>query len=310
MKLIAQKNAFAKHCLLVFLLSTIGLNPVWANATSKTLAASNKRYSFNIGFYYPAIVNLVTRADYQVAVNFLVEGLGLKSTQARLFDDITELKQAFDKNELDFIMAPPVLLAKHIDRDKLADGFVGTSANGGIGGTVLLVRKDQHISTLEQLANKKLLLSSNDDLAALYLDTLTLKTFKQHYQNVFSEIKTKDKQTAVVLGLFFKEGEAAMTYKQNYELMAEMNPQLTASLDVLASFPAKSINYGYFHRNFPAPLRRKVTQKISQLNTQPRWQHLLNKLHMSRLIPCPVNELAAFDQLITDHQALQNGIIP
>lgn len=271
-------------------------------------------YRFFMGVYYPSITNLVTRTDFQVAINFWLEefgpGLGLQPIKAVLYDDVTSLKQAFESHELDFIMAPPILLAKHFQRGLLADGFVGTSVDGSAYGTALLVRQDQGIGDIKKLSGKRLLLPENDDLAALYLDSLMLKNYRKHYRQVFSQVQTKDKQSSVVLALFFKQADVGMSYLEIYNLMVEMNPQIKHSVAILATFPTKSPNYGYFHRDFPADLRAKLTETVAELNHQPRSQQILNDLRMSSLIPCAVSELQQFDELVAEQLSLEKGIKP
>jgi phosphonate transport system substrate-binding protein len=218
------------------------------------------------------------------------------------------MQQAFNNGELDFIMAPPILLAEHIGRDKLADGFVGTSTDGSEYGVALLVRQDQHINQLNQASGKRLILPENDALAQVFLDSLIIKTFKQHYQQVFSRIMTKKRQSEVVLALFFNQADVGIADKGIYHLMVEMNPQIQDSLEVLTSFPSKSPNYGYFHYTFPEWLRNKITQKVSELNDQPRSQQILNDLRMASLVPCSVDELRVFDDLISEYRSLKNAI--
>lgn len=302
-------------CLAILIvISLIGWSLSIKTCVAETVADHTKtKQRFYMGVYYPAIRHLQTRADFQVAINFWLDEyadlLNLESAEAFMFESIESLKYAFEVGELDFIMAPPILLAKNIERSHLADGFVGTSVDGNSEyGTVLLVRKDQNITDLKQLVGKKLVLSENDDLAAMFLDTLMIKTFRKHYHQVFSRVSNKEKQSAVVMDLFFNQADIGMTYREVYHLMSEMNPQIGNSLKVLASFAFKSPNYGYFHREYPVELRAKITQMVSELNNQPRSQQILEELRMSSIIPCAVDELLAFDMLIKEYELLQKGI--
>jgi phosphonate transport system substrate-binding protein len=247
-----------------------------------------------------------------VAFNYWLEKFGpplnLSPTKASLFDNMDVMRQAFENGELDFILAPPILLAKQINRDKLADGFVGASLNAAENATVVLVRKDKRIKDIKDLAGKKLMMPANDGLADLFMDTLIIKTFKKPYRQVFNQVLTKEKQSAVVLALFFNQADVGMTYREIFHLMVELNPQIKDSLDILAVFPIKSPNYAYFHSDFPEELRNRIRQTVSELNNQPHSQQILNELRMSSLIPCSVDELMAFDQLILENQALQNSL--
>lgn len=290
----------------------LGLVSFSVAADAQPLPVSSQR--FLMGVYYPSIANLVTRADFQVAINiWLAEFSGplqLSPTRAILFEDMDSLRQAFIAGELDFIMAPPLLLAKHIERSLLADGFVGTASDGTRYGMVLIARRDAGIQTLAQMRGKVLMLPENDILAETFLDMLSLKTYRQHFRKVFKAIHTKERQSAVVLALFFKQADVGLSNAEVLNLMIELNPQLKDSLAVLAKFPTKSPNYGYFHSDFPAHVRQAITEKVKELNQQPRPQQVLQALRMVSLVPNSVDNLAVFDGLLDEYRSLQADIKP
>jgi ABC-type phosphate/phosphonate transport system substrate-binding protein len=286
---------------------------IWLLAMSigqPLFAATAQR--FVMGVYYPSIANLVTRADFHVAINLWLEEfsapLQLSPAQAILFDDIDSLHEAFVSGELDFIMAPPLLLAKHIERELLADGFVGTAADGTEYGMLLLARKDAGIESIAQMRGSVLILPKGDVLAETFLDTLSLKTYRQHFKNVFQHISRKERQSAVVLALFFKQADVGLSNAEIFNLMVELNPQLREHLQVLRKFPTKSPNYGYFHRDFPANVRQSIAEMVIELNQKPRPQQVLQELRMASLVPNSVDDLNIFDSLLDELRALQKGV--
>lgn len=267
---------------------------------------------FRMGVYYPSIKNLVSRVDFEVAINFWLQeisySVNFKSTNAKLFDSISGMREAFDKGELDFVLAPPLLLAKYFNRDSLADGFVGTTLDGKSYGTVLLVRGDKRINDLKDLTGKRLLMPERDELAAVFLDTLIIKSHRRHYQQVFSSVQNREKQSAIILDVFFNQADACVVFEETYNLMVELNPQIKDVMKILATFPTKSPNYGFFSREYPKSIRDRVTETVAILNKEVRSQQILTDLRMSSLIKCPIEELLPFDKLIQEHQSLQKGI--
>lgn len=265
-----------------------------------------------MGVYYPSIKNLTHRVDFEVAINFWLQEMrqsaDFQSTDARLFDNISDMRIAFDKGELDFVLAPPLSLAKHFNRAKLTDGFVGTALDGTDYGTLLLVRNDKQIENVKDLAGKRLLMPEHDELAEMFLDTLTIKSNKQHYRKIFSSINSKDKISSIVLALFFNQADAGVVFNDVFQLMVELNPQIKNTVKILASFPTKSANYGYFSNDYPKAVRDRIADTIIALNKQVRSQQILNDLRMASLIKCPIEELAPFDKLIREHQSLQKAI--
>ena len=76
---------------------------------------------FNMGVYYPSIKNIVSRKDFEVALNFWIEEvshlIAFKAVNARLFDNITDMRDALMQNDLDFVLAPPILMANIFARE-------------------------------------------------------------------------------------------------------------------------------------------------------------------------------------------------
>lgn len=268
-------------------------------------------HRFIMGIYYPSLGGHVSRVDFQSAIEFWLNefapGLNIQPATARMFDRMENLSQAFDAGEVDFILAPPILLVQHVDRNKLANGFYGTSLSTDQYGAVILSRKDAQIKQLQQLKGKKLLLVKNDDLGATFLDTLSLKNLRQTYSKVFSHIDFKDKQSELILGLFFKQADVGVGDKEMLNVMSEMNPQIREAVEVIAEFPTKSINYGFFHRDYPDELRKKITTAVLNSNRLARPQQILHEMRMASLEPCPVEELKTFDQLIAEYRPLSKG---
>lgn len=264
---------------------------------------------FRMGIYFPSIKNLVSRADFEIALNYWLQEtnqlLEVKITNAKLYDNIFEMRDAFDRGELDFVLAPPYLLAKYFDRAKLTDGFVGTSLDGQEHGTVLVVRHDRKIDGIADLTGKRLLLPEHDELAEVFLETLTMKTLKQHHLKVFASEHTKEKQSVIVLDVFFNKADAGVVENETFQVMAEMNPQISDTVKILAKFPTKSPNYGYFSAEYPKRLRDLISEIVTDKNQQPRSQQILYNLRMSKLVPCPLDELQAFDKLIREYDGLQ-----
>jgi phosphonate transport system substrate-binding protein len=265
-----------------------------------------------MGVYYPSIKNIVSRVDFDIALNYWLQeinsSLFFQSANAKLFDDILDMRDAMERGELDFVLAPPFLLAKYFNRSKLTDGFVGTALDGTDYGTVIVVRTESGILEHQNLTGKRLILPEHDELAEIFLDTIAIQSHKKHYRQVFTSLQSREKQSAIVLALFFNQADVGVVNKESYQLMIELNPQIKDRVKVFSTFPTKSPNYGYFSSAYPKDLSDRIIRKVNDLNNTARSQHILNDLRMNKLVSCPVGDLLIFDDLIRHHQSLQKGI--
>ena len=69
----------------------------------------------NMGFYYPSINDTADRTDIEVSLTFwtqeITEEVDVSEANARLFDTIDSMRDAFEHGEIDMIIAPPLAIA-------------------------------------------------------------------------------------------------------------------------------------------------------------------------------------------------------
>lgn len=260
-----------------------------------------------MGFYYPSISDTVDRTDIEVSLTFwtqeLTEETEINESKAILFDSIETMRLAFENREIDMIIAPPLLIAKHFKRSDLADGFVGVRKKGSPNSLLLLV--NQKIKKLSDLRGKRLIIPENDELAEVFLQTFILKTFKQGYKQVFSEVFTNHKNNRVVLDLFFNKADAALVYESAFEVMSELNPQIKAKIQIMESYPVKSKNFSFFHKDYP--LKNILTEKALNYGEFPRARQILAVYKTPELDYCRVDDLKPFDNLYREFNKLTNS---
>ncbi len=266
---------------------------------------------FNIGFYYPPIQNLVSRNDFEASLTVWIEEITQKiksiPIKIELFDTIEAMRKAFDQGELAIIVGPPYILAKYFDRNSLADGLTGTTPQGKPNGLIMLVRNNKHIDSVNQLRGKRLVMPTENELADVFLDTLTLKTYRQPFQKIFGSIRSLPSYSSLVYEVFFDRADVTLTYQETYDVMQELNPQLSSTLTVLTDYPFKAPNYGYFHKRYPDDLRKLWIENAIRLENSPKAKQVLLNLKMGGFTVCPVDALAPFDQLAEDHYKAKHG---
>jgi len=270
---------------------------------SYTVIAEEKPHLdiFNIGFYYPSINAVVSRTDFNIAVDIWIKefkfAIDIQQTNVRLFDHIEDMKTAFNNRELDLIIAPPLLIVNNFDLKTLRDGFSGTSATGEPYDIVILTRKSSNIESIKHVKNKRLVLPKNDELAKVFLNSLLMPIFHKPYSQVFSSNIFFPKQNQIIHQLFFDKADVGVTFLETFNLMVELNPQIKDKIKTLNRFPIKSPNYCFFHHLFSDPIRKKLISRALELNNHIRSQEILINFNMATITACPVDSLQPFIKL-------------
>jgi len=261
-----------------------------------------------MGWYYPTINAMVSRADFHSAVDLWIKeydhAFNIKNTNVKLYDHIENMRKDFDNGNLNIIIAPPLLIVNHFKLKTLADGFTGESITNEPFDIVVLARKASNIKTIADFKNKRLVITDHDELGKVFLNSLVIPKFKQPYPQVFSSTQSLLKQNAIVHKLFFAKADVGVVYLETFNLMAELNPQIKKQLAIIDRFPIKSPNYSYFHYTFPDTLRKKFIKTTLSFNNTLRSKEILNNFRLTSLIECTVESLAPFIKLSNKNKQL------
>lgn len=267
---------------------------------------SNPPLHLNMGLYYPALNDFIDRKDIAISLQFWLQELtkanGIDVSVVHLYDNILEMRDDFTARKIDLFVSPPLAIVKYFDLSLLADGFYGIREDGKQNSLLLLANSEQ-VADIQDIIGKRLEIPFGNELAEVFLETITLKTFKKKYQQLFSEISKQRKMNRMILDLFFKRTDVALVYESSYDVMVELNPQIKSRIKILRSYPLRSKNFSYFHRDYP--FRKSLVKQAVLLGSYPRGRQILDIYQTAEIGICQTQELNVFIKLYRQYLNLQ-----
>jgi phosphonate transport system substrate-binding protein len=269
---------------------------------------------FHLGFYGHSISEVASRSDIEVSMNFWTKDLlaeesrkiniNLTEIKAILYDSMQEMREAMLKGELDMIVGPPLLISKYFKREELADGFTGMLEGKRDDNILLIARNAHNISDIKDLKGKRLLVLEDDEFSEIFIDTLFLKQFNTSYKKIASSVEQQIKASRVVLDIYFNKADAGVVYRNSYEVMIELNPDIANATKIIAEYPMKSKNFGYFVKGYPyAETMSKMAVNLFSKNS--RSKQILEVFKTSELGYCSVQDLDGFDNYYNEYKKLK-----
>ncbi len=269
---------------------------------------------FHLGFYGHSISEVASRSDIEVSMNFWTKDLlaeesrkiniNLTEIKAILYDSMQEMREAMLKGELDMIVGPPLLISKYFKREELADGFTGMLEGKRDDNILLIARNAHNISDIKDLKGKRLLVLEDDEFSEIFIDTLFLKQFNTSYKKIASSVEQQIKASRVVLDIYFNKADAGVVYRNSYEVMIELNPDIANATKIIAEYPMKSKNFGYFVKGYPyAETMSKMAVNLFSKNS--RSKQILEVFKTSELGYCSVQDLDNFDNYYNEYKKLK-----
>lgn len=261
-----------------------------------------------LGVYLPSLSNEANLSDIKLTLEYWIVEISkqfqVMDAHAEFFEDIDQLRQAFMEKRLDMVIAPPLEFVRRFDRNQLADGITGTVDTDGQSSLALLARKDE-IADFKALKGKKLLLPEGDELAKLYIETLSLRHAQIPSRVYFSSTASKKKNDSLILDLFFKQVDAVVVYRNFFEVMAEMNPQIRKQIAIVETYPLKTRNFAFFRKDYE--FAERIFPTLDKFEASPRGQQILQMFRSDRIAKSYVTDLQPIVDLYNEYLRLSHA---
>jgi ABC-type phosphate/phosphonate transport system substrate-binding protein len=145
----------------------------------------------------------------------------------------------------------------------------------------------------------------DDDIGALYLNTILLKQKLGEAKDFFGQIEGKSRASQIVLPVFFGQADACVINDVSFKTMVEMNPQLGKDLKILSSSPDLLVGMGVFRKGMPSDLKERIITVAKGLKTQPRGKQVLLLFKMEDLDVIRESDLTATRELVAEYDRIR-----
>lgn len=259
-----------------------------------------------VGTYLPSLSDEINLSDIKISMEFWIVEIAKKFniTDAHVFffNDISDMRDAFEQRTIDMIVAAPLDIVRHFDINELSAGIIGNTHDENEWSLVLLVNK-RKISDFMQLKGKRLLLPEGDELPQVYADFLTSQKTHLDSQHFFSSVSHKKKSSRLILDLFFGQVDATIVYRSFYETMVELNPQIGHDIDILETYPIKCKTFAFFNKHYP--YAEKIYPLLDKFPEAPRGKQLLEIFKTDRLSRSEVEDLESVVELYRQYNSMK-----
>jgi ABC-type phosphate/phosphonate transport system substrate-binding protein len=193
-----------------------------------------------------------------------------------------------NKVELEPILVPEI------------DGEVGTEY-------CLLVRKEDHYNNLKDLKGKKIGMISTPVFIAssLWLDVILSKNNFLPKTMFFNKIEEAQKESQLVLSLFFGNLDACIVLKSAFGLMKELNPQIGEKLVSIINSPkyiSGLLCSPKFNQN--KEVKQAFYDSLIKLHQLTVGRQIFTLLKIGKLVPFRDEYLNNFRNLLKDHKKI------
>ena len=172
---------------------------------------------------------------------------------------------------------------------------------------ILIVRRDSGIKSFSNLKGKTILLpqANKHEESQVWLDVLLLKEGKTKRDAYFSQVKESPKVSHSIMGVFFRQAEAAVVTRAGLDTSRALNPQIDRQIVVLAGSPYLSDGVTCLLSTASETTRRTLVKAINQVNESATGRQLYTIFQTSGTLPFKPVYLEGLEELLREQARLK-----
>ncbi|MBI2947003.1 MAG: PhnD/SsuA/transferrin family substrate-binding protein [Verrucomicrobia bacterium] len=171
---------------------------------------------------------------------------------------------------------------------------------------LLLVHVKSGISSPADLKGRSLVMLDHvrASLAPIWLDVLLVQEGLALPARHFSQIRSAQKLTAVVLPVFFRQQAACVVTRSGFDTMSELNPQIRAQLKPLAASPELVPAFTFLRPDYRGAPQDEIVAEVLKMHLTPSGKQILTLFQTDLIEHMPASVLMSARELIETRRRL------
>ena len=231
------------------------------------------------------------------------------NVEPKVYENISDVETALRQHMVDLInlSAADFFDLRHLlDHEQFIVALYGGSITVEY---LLLARKKRRISDIKDLKGGVLRfpLNARTAISTIWLDVKLAETGFQALEQFFGNVVLADKIGDALLPVFFGKADACLVTRNGFDTMAELNPQISHQLRVLAASKKYVPGSLAFRKNYQSELKDVIINNIKTWHQTPAGRQILTMFQMDDLVVHPLELLGPTMELIKEHRQLFGG---
>jgi len=248
----------------------------------------------------------VSVEDTKVAINLYIQKLLGKThfePKTIVYQNFDNLYKAVRDQTVEMASLSGTDFLKIAPDSLLIPSFTKSYEDGSIYDTyVLLVHKDNATTTLKDLQNTAVRLDKKVDLISIWINVMLAENNLPKATSFFQKITYDDRPAQSVLAVFFKQSEACIVTRRVFQILSELNPQISKDLVPVLESPQYIPGILCFHAKLPPPDQEVLYQAALSFGNSQEGKQVLNLFKTKEVVPFEYEFLETIVNLLSRYE--------
>lgn len=272
---------------------------------------SNKKVN-TIGFMYD-LFSGVDINDAQAGVKIWVSKIvkinnlfNKYNVKVKIYTSVNQVISQMQQDNLSMLSLTTQDYLNYGSKIGLEPALVPSINNDAGAYYYLLVKKDKNYNSLKDLKNITIGLTSqgSHQASVLWLDELLAKDQLPQKEKYFKKIIYSEKESDLILNLFFDQTDACIVSNHDFQLMKELNPQIGSQLKTILISPKYLWGIVCYTMLFDNKAKNLFYESALKFQNLPSGKQLFSLLKIDKLIPFKQEYLDNFKTLLKNYDRL------
>ncbi|MBI5423356.1 MAG: PhnD/SsuA/transferrin family substrate-binding protein [Opitutae bacterium] len=223
-----------------------------------------------------------------------------------IYDTSAQLEDALRRGTIE-VVAGTAREVLAVDPALLDTPYFASHRSGAVGSHyVIVVHAQSNIAQLADLSGCRVAVFDGPQgcLARPWLEVACAQASLPALPASLRELRLVAKPSQAVLPVFFRQIEACITTRESLAVLAELNPQISRQLRIIATSPRLVPVLTALRHGIDPALHARVIEAITTVDSLPAGRQVLTLFQTEEVHPVDEDTLAGTRQLLADHARL------
>jgi ABC-type phosphate/phosphonate transport system substrate-binding protein len=253
----------------------------------------------------------VDQREVQVAMELwtreLARSMGIRNQfQTIIFKKPAELLNAVKRGELIVVTLPAMEYLQIKDKTLLSPSIVSAKYAGNSLQYLLIVHRASGIRSVADLRGKSISLpsSTKHEASHIWLDVLLMRDGKSDRSNFFRQVKESATSSQSIMGVFFKQSDAAIVSRGALETSRALNSQVGSQLLIISESKSLLGDLTCIPSSVGENLRHSIENAALHLHETTVGKQMFTLFQIDRTIPFQPSYFDGLIELLRERDRL------
>jgi ABC-type phosphate/phosphonate transport system substrate-binding protein len=258
---------------------------------------------------FPDVDPRDARIAMELWANELSRKAGIPQAQVTLFNSPDEIRKMVRSGVIHLVTLPPMEYLAWQRELNITPAYVAANKSGRVMEYLLIVRRNSGMTKVPDLRGKTLAMppAAKDQTCSLWLTVLLMREGVRDAHGYLGKLADAGKPSQAILGVFFRQYDAAIVPRGSFETCITVNPQLGKELIILAESKSQIGEITCLPVTLGRRMRQAIDTAALSLHETPVGRQMTTLFHIDRVIPFNPSYLAGLEDLMRERARLMNS---